>query len=128
MSDIVIFSEGNNRVLAYKKSVNTPDYDKRTDVLINPDVNSLLSNAVPMKYWIHEKGSVREMIQAEKDQLDAFLKAQGDAQKTTNINNLDITIKDAFVAWLQVYNSKVPAQFRVTPTELKNKVLENEGL
>lgn len=75
MANVAIYDEGNDRVLDYKKSVNTPDYQGRTDVLINPDVSALAG--VPIKYWKHSSGAVVEMSQAEKDALD---QAETDAQ------------------------------------------------
>jgi len=68
MSKIVIFNQSNNRITECIKSANTPDYEGRTDVLVNPDL-SLLSG-VPRKYWKQSGGSIIEMTQAEKDALD----------------------------------------------------------
>ena len=91
--------------------------------LLEPDISGLTN--VPVKYLKQSGGAVVEMTQAEKDAVDAEELAEANATRATAIDNLDITIKDAFVAWLQVYNSKVPAQYQVTPAELKAKVLEN---
>ena len=73
-------------------------------------------------------GIVVEKSQVEKD---VILQAEIDAAEASqcvSINDLSITMKDAFVAWLQIFNSKVPVQYRVTPAELKAKVIANKGL
>lgn len=75
MANVAIYDEENDRIIDYKKSVNTPDYQNRADVLINPDVSALAG--VPIKYWKHLGGAVVEMSQAEKDALD---QAEADAR------------------------------------------------
>lgn len=75
MANVAIYDEENDRIIDYKKSVNTPDYQNRADVLINPDVSALAG--VPIKYWKHSGGAVVEMTQSEKDALD---QAEADAQ------------------------------------------------
>lgn len=71
MSNVAIFdpSATPQRVLEYLLSVNTPDYVSRPDVVINPDVSSLLN--VPIKYWKHVTGNIVEMTPAEKLALDS---------------------------------------------------------
>lgn len=66
--------------------------------------------------------------QTELDALDAVTAAADLAQKKSDANNLNISIKDAFQAWLTVYNSKVPAQYRVTGQELINQYKTDHGL
>lgn len=72
MADIVIFDPLDSvvagRVTDYLQSVNTPDYDSVADKVVNPDLSAL--EAVPVKYWKHDSGSIVEMIQAEKDAWD----------------------------------------------------------
>ena len=60
------------------------------------------------------------ILQAE---ADAEEHAQNDA-----VDELDIPIKDAFTAWLTLYNSKVPAQYQVAPAELKQQDKDDLGL
>lgn len=69
-----------------------------------------------------------DLRQAKIDVILSQQAAEVTAQKTTSVNNLDITIKDAFLAFLTVYNSKVPANYRITPTELKNQLKTDLGL
>ena len=72
MALIVIYDEGASpeKVLEVLPSANTPEYDFRTDVLVNPDLSSV-QGIVPRRYWKHVAGSVVEFTQAEKDAQDA---------------------------------------------------------
>lgn len=72
MSDVVVFNTQNTRVLDYLRSVNTPDFEGRPDVLINPDVTTLIANGVNPKYWKVVNSQVVEMTQGEKDYLDGM--------------------------------------------------------
>lgn len=56
------------------------------------------------------------------------LAAADEAAQCVSINDLDIMLKEAFVAWLQLYNSKVPAQYQVTNAEMKTQVRANRGI
>jgi len=67
MARIVIYDEANNRVLEDIKSANTPDYDGRTDVLINPTV----PQGIPIKYLKVSGSSLKEMNPSEKNQVDS---------------------------------------------------------
>lgn len=69
MANVVIYDTGDNHVLSYLRSVNTPDYSERNDVVINPDLSAVIG--IALKYWKHDNGSIVEMSQAEKDALDA---------------------------------------------------------
>lgn len=71
---------------------------------------------------------VIDLTQAEKD---AILQAEADAQKNAQIaivDKFDITAKDAFTAWIKIYNSKVPLQYRVTRQEIKDQIKKDLGL
>lgn len=79
------------------------------------------------RFHIVVNDKVVELKQAEKD---VILQAESDAQEQSqiaSINELEITQKEAWVAWLKLYNAKVPLQYRVTPLELKNQVLKDKG-
>ena len=83
-SDVVIFDQQTGAVLAYKKSVHTPDYANRADALINPDIRAPLS--IPIKYWRYEDpviGGPRivEMNPGQKNAADAPGLAQAAARK-----------------------------------------------
>lgn len=60
------------RVIQYIESVNTPDFDKRDDVIVQPDI-SLLKD-VPIIYWKVQNGSILEMSQSEKESVDLEIK------------------------------------------------------
>ena len=79
MSLVVIYDEGASpeKVLGVVRSANTPDFDQRTDVVINPDL-SALDGIVPQKYWKHDTGAVIEYTQGEKDAQDAAEAAAAD--------------------------------------------------
>lgn len=79
---------------------------------------------VPFRYIKWDTEPV-EMTQAEKDAVDQAIADKQAQEEQTRVENLDITIKDAFQAWLQVYNSKVPAQNRVTGQELIDQLKTN---
>ena len=126
MANVLIYNTDNGRFVDYLKSVNTPDYEGRPDVLINPDMNNV--TGVEKKYQIVDSGSVREMTQQEKDIVDAEIIPDENAKNEANADNLNVTIKQAFIAWLDVYNSKVPSQYKVTGAELKQQLKDNIGL
>ena len=58
-----------NAVTDIKKSVNTPDYDKDPNVIVNPDFSGVLG--VDEKYWKCSVDSVVEMTTPEKNVVDA---------------------------------------------------------
>lgn len=41
MANILIFRELDGRTLAYRESQHTPDYEGRTDVLVNPEIGGI---------------------------------------------------------------------------------------
>ena len=69
-----------------------------------------------------------EMTQAEKD---AILLAEETARKlgeATQVDAFNITAKDAFTAFIKVYNSKVPANQKITKAELIQQIKDDKGL
>jgi len=65
--------------------------------------------------------------QEQQDILDVEASAI-EARQCVSINALNISTKEAFVAWLQVYNSKVPTSAQVSKTELKAQIISNKGI
>lgn len=65
MANVIIYNVNTKRVLEYIKSVNTPEYSSRADVVVNPD----LPNG-DIKYWLVKDGIVVEATQVEKDLID----------------------------------------------------------
>ena len=80
--DIVVFDEGDDSIILYRKSVNTPDWEGRSDVLINPDVSAL--NDIPLKYWKHSSGTVVEMTTGEKTTVDNAITTANNASIRTS--------------------------------------------
>lgn len=66
MSNVLIFK--NNEPPQYLESVNTPDYEGKPDVLINPNISLL--KGVERKYWKRVGDSVEEMSIQEKKNVD----------------------------------------------------------
>jgi len=81
MADVVIFDTETKRVKNFLRSVHTPDYKGRSDVLVFFK-KPADAPACPMKYWKVEKGKVVEMTDTEKAQVDAEEK---EAEKTARI-------------------------------------------
>ena len=71
MSVIVVFDEGASpqKVLEVHPSADTPQYDGRTDVLVNPDLAPV--TGILRKYWKVVVDAVLEYTQGEKDAQDA---------------------------------------------------------
>lgn len=86
MAKIAIFDEGASpqRVIRVIPFADTPLYEGRTDVVINPDL-SLLEGIVPMEDWKHEGGAIVEWTQAEKDARAAARAAAEAAQAAQQI-------------------------------------------
>jgi len=71
------------------------------------------------------------VIPLTQAEIDAILQSESDAQKaseTATVNSFDITAKDAFIAWIKVYNSKVPAQYQVSKSEMIQQIKADKGL
>lgn len=71
-------------VISYLESVNTPDYEGRPDVVINPSIPV----GVAIKYLKHVTGSIVEMTQEEKDAVDAAEVAAFLARLKSNAKSL----------------------------------------
>lgn len=96
MSNIAIYDTGTNKVLKILKSVNTPDYSSRNDVVINPELPS-----VQMKYMKHDNGSIVEMTQEEKDAVDVLLAPSYADQRRTEYEAIDGDFHDAVAKCVQ---------------------------
>lgn len=77
-SNVVIFDINTDRVVNYLPSVSTPDFQGRSDVLINPDLTALVG--VPMRYWKHSGGVVIQMTAPERSAVDAEIVAAAVAE------------------------------------------------
>ena len=68
MANVLIYDKATGRAIQYLTSVNTPDYEKRSDCIINPDKE--LFATVPMEYVKISDGRPAEMTLAEKAVID----------------------------------------------------------
>lgn len=99
-ANVIIFDPGDpdvpNAVKAYRRSVNTPDFRGRSDVLVNPDVSAIKVSNTPLRHWKVSGESIVEMTQAEKDLIDAntILTAQRRAQVQAKLNTLFQNLSD----------------------------------
>lgn len=63
---------------------------------------------------------VINMTAQEQSDILSAEAAAAEATQCVSLSDLDITIKQAFInIFLPVYNGKVPAQYQITPAELK---------
>jgi hypothetical protein len=69
MSNIIIYDQATGAVKQYLESVNTPDYQGKPGVLVNPDITVL--KTVPMEYVKVAHDALEEMTVAEKAAVDA---------------------------------------------------------
>ena len=84
MANIIIFDVPTGAVKEYKRSVNTPDYSSRPDVLVNPDVSLL--DSVSRKYIKVSGGVLVEMTTLEKTAVDdAIAQAIVDAENAKQL-------------------------------------------
>ena len=92
MANVAIFDPNDitvpNRVLKYLLSVNTPDYLDNPNILINPNISSLI---VDEKYWKVVSENVVEMTQNEKIAIDNFLQAKTLRNKKFKVNHYNST-------------------------------------
>ena len=116
MSNIIIYDTNTNKVIEYLKSVNTPDYDGRNDVVINPSIPS-----IEMKYWKHE------MTQAEKDAVDQA-EAQAQAQAILDaIDKYEVSTLEIITALVKRINVRIPAN-PITKAEIIQQLKTDRGL
>jgi hypothetical protein len=69
MSNVLIFDKTTKAVLQYLLSVNTPDYEGKDGILVNPDMSAV--KTVPLEYLKVSGSRVLEMSASEKAAVDA---------------------------------------------------------
>ncbi len=109
--NVTRISKGSPALGALYYNDDSPDYA----------IKMALIKSVPRKFLKVVVGELVERTQSEKD---AILQAEAAIRQLAQDNadnELQVTLKEAFVAWLQIYNSKVPLQYRVT----KNEIIQN---
>lgn len=132
MANIVVFDVTTKQVKQFLKSVNTPDYSSRPDVVVNPDVASL--SAIPIKYWVEDSGAIREMDTAEKDAIDAAEQAVLDAAEAARVTAFDDSLNlasenDAVLAKVDIKINAISslADAKVFLKKLARWLLNNRG-
>lgn len=108
MANVVIFKTG--KTPQYLRSVNTPDYEGDSDVLVNPDISSV--ERVDIKFWKRSRNSVVEMSVAEK-------KVITDAERVKELARAD----ELEVEAIDLAKALIAAGV-VTKTVLTNKLRE----
>lgn len=110
MSNVAIFKSG--KTPQYLKSVNTPDYEGKPGVLVNPDVSALQS--VELKHWKRNGSVIEEMNASEKQAVaDAELQARKDTA-----DNYGIDMKVALTALVKVINLRLSPGQKITKAEM----------
>lgn len=102
-------------------------YYNDSDLAEYERVKTLLKT-VSQKYLKIDLGTVYEMSQAEKDAVDAAEQVAANTAANATVDNLEVTSKDIWVAFIQVYNSKMPVQYRITAQEIKDQIKINLGI
>ena len=88
MSNVAIFKAGESP--KYLLSVNTPDYEKDPDVLVNPDISAV--KGIPLEHWARDGDKIVEMASEDKAVLFAEKAIVEDNRITAlNITALELT-------------------------------------
>ena len=123
MANILIYDQATGKLIDYKKSVHTPDYSSRPDVLVNP----VIPQGIPYKYLKVDNGLVVELSQVEKDAVD---QAEADAAEQAlldRIDKYDISNLDLLTALVKRINVRIPSN-PITKQELINEIKSGLGL
>ena len=116
MADVVVFKVG--KIPQYLKSVNTPDYGGNPDVVVSPDLSSVIN--VPQKYWKRDGNNVIEMTASEKQAVD-------DAElqlRKLSADNYQVGMGEALTALVKVINTRLNANQKITKQEMINAIKE----
>jgi len=84
-SNVLIYDTKTGRVKAYLRSVNTPDWEGKEGVLINPK----LPEGVPLRYMKVENGKVRAMTDTEIEilkQEELLKRKQAELDRVSGLN------------------------------------------
>lgn len=76
MARVIIYNTQTGNVIEYKKSADTPQYEGRPDVLINPDMSPV--EGIDRKYWMvdGDPPALRAMTKAEQEAINAGAAAE----------------------------------------------------
>lgn len=112
MASVVIFET--NKPARLYKSVNTPEYLDRNDVVINPDLSQVVG--VGPLYWKKQGKKVVEMTATEKASVDSAIEQELTQQKQQRSEDLNITAIDLAKALVRLN--------LVSAKDLKNAIKE----
>lgn len=106
MARIIIYDKTTLQVKAHIPSANTPEYDKRDDVLINPTIQT----SAVLKYCKVSiaTNEVVEMSLAEKGQVDSTELANSLPIKRAAADSLQFPLVDVIVALVKRINVRIP--------------------
>lgn len=98
MARIIIYDTQTGHVLKYLKSANTPDFEGRADVLINPDLSGFIDGLGNLNI---DKSGIRVESQALRIATDAELQAEADlkAQQALVMTFEEMPLKLPGLAW-----------------------------
>ena len=123
MANVLIYDIGTGKLIEYKKSVHTPDYSSRPDVLVNP----IIPQGVEHKYLEVSGGLVIEMTQAEKDDVDTVeTQAQEDAL-LAKIDEYEVSNLALLTALVKRINVRIPSN-PITKQEIIDQLKSDLGL
>jgi len=87
-----------------------------------------LLTTVQKKHLKVVSNNLVELTVSEKSILAGQELISSNAARAANIDSLKVTASDAFVAFIKVYNSKVPISERITKSELIGQIKTDKGL
>ena len=116
---VVVYDELTGRVKFYDSSAHTPDFEKRSDSIVNPDLSSV--GDVHQRYWTIKDSKVVVMTDAQKAEVDAELTADQKLRIAARIDSGNISSEEL----LRALGELDPD---LTEARIKQKVKERYGL
>ena len=123
MALVVIYNTVDGQVLQIIPSANTPEYEGRGDVLINP----IIPGGVPQKYLKVVAGALTEQTAAEKSATDASIANDNLNLQRLAATKLQFPIEDIIVALVKRINVRIPAN-PITKQEIIDQLKADKGL
>lgn len=116
---VVVYDEQTGRVKSYDASAHTPDFENRTDSIVNPDLSSV--TGVHQKYWTVKDSKVVMMNNTQKAQVDAELTSDHKSSLAARIDSGNISSEEL----LRALGELDP---NLTEDRIKQRVKERYGL
>ena len=125
MALVVVYDIVTKQVKEIIKSADTPSYDKRSDVLINPEIKGVLE----LKYLKADtdNNSVVDMDSAEQTAVNQAQVSKDTAEKQQLADNLEYPLVDVVTALIKRINVRIPAN-PITKQEIINQLKVDKGL